>query len=208
MSELTQAELQQLANKAWGRTGRSAPSRVYSIRVPAGRSEQVQRLAEARGVAPSVMLGLWALERLDRETVGPVGCGTSGGVELSDAVVEGLADEAEAGYDVERLRPRRVPRTAPLPCLVCGQELESVDAGPQSKPLWPGSSQPHGATTFHSYGQYGSTAFDPQDESQIEINVCDGCLVDRADRVWHSRHVRRPALTLMSQPWVPDVAGG
>lgn len=32
--------------------------------------------------------------------------GTSGGVALTDGLVERLADEAEAGYDVEQLRPR------------------------------------------------------------------------------------------------------
>lgn len=32
---------------------------------------------------------------------------TSGGVELTDDLIDRLAAEAEAGYDVERLRPRR-----------------------------------------------------------------------------------------------------
>jgi hypothetical protein len=32
--------------------------------------------------------------------------GTSGGVELTDELIERLAGEAEEGYDVERLRPR------------------------------------------------------------------------------------------------------
>lgn len=35
--------------------------------------------------------------------------GTSGGVELTDELVERLAKEAEHGYDVERLRPRSDP---------------------------------------------------------------------------------------------------
>lgn len=37
--------------------------------------------------------------------------GTSGGVELTDELIERLADEAERGYDVDRLRPR--PRGRP-----------------------------------------------------------------------------------------------
>lgn len=31
---------------------------------------------------------------------------TSGGVELTEPLIDRLAEEAEAGYDVERLRPR------------------------------------------------------------------------------------------------------
>lgn len=34
------------------------------------------------------------------------GLGTSGGVEITDDVVQQLADEAEAGYDLALLRPR------------------------------------------------------------------------------------------------------
>ncbi|HEY8691527.1 MAG TPA: CopG family transcriptional regulator [Chloroflexota bacterium] len=35
--------------------------------------------------------------------------GTSGGVEITDKVIERLADEAERGYDPARLRPRGRP---------------------------------------------------------------------------------------------------
>lgn len=34
--------------------------------------------------------------------------GTSGGVELTDELIERLAREAEEGYDVERLLPRPI----------------------------------------------------------------------------------------------------
>ncbi len=36
--------------------------------------------------------------------------GTSGGVEITDALIERLAEEAERGFDPERLRPRGRPR--------------------------------------------------------------------------------------------------
>lgn len=49
---------------------------------------------------------------------GEVTCrGTSGGVQLTDEVVDGLAAEAEAGYPPEKLAPRqgwRTPAWAPL----------------------------------------------------------------------------------------------
>lgn len=100
---------------------------------------------------------------------------------------------------------------AALPCIVCGTQPEPAapaDSLPaasleRGEPL-----QPYGATTFYSYGQYGSTAFDPEDESQVQVNICDRCLTEagRSGRVWHARHVRRPALTVFSRPWDPDRA--
>ncbi len=35
----------------------------------------------------------------------PEGYGTSGGIEITDAVIERLADEAERGFDPAKLRP-------------------------------------------------------------------------------------------------------
>jgi hypothetical protein len=43
-------------------------SQVYSIRVPVERLEQLRQLAKERGVAPTVMLRQWVLERLDAAT--------------------------------------------------------------------------------------------------------------------------------------------
>lgn len=43
--------------------------------------------------------------------------------------------------------------------------------------------QPRGGTGFQTFGHYGSTAFDPQDGTQLSAVVCDPCLVDRADRL-------------------------
>jgi hypothetical protein len=43
----------------------------------------------------------------------PESYGTSGGVEITDAVVERLADRAERGLDHARLRPRRKPAKDP-----------------------------------------------------------------------------------------------
>ncbi len=56
----------------------------------------------------------------------------------------------------------------PLPCIICGKELESTF-----------ERQPYGATTFYAPGQYGSTVFDPIGESaKLTINICDLCLVE------------------------------
>lgn len=84
----------------------------------------------------------------------------------------------------------------PLPCFVCGKQLESVFA--EHAPTQPGD-----AVIFSTYGQYGSTVFDPQDNSQILVNICDPCLLERKDRVWHLRYVRQEAQEIFSRPWDP-----
>jgi hypothetical protein len=59
------------------------------------------------------------------------------------------------------------PTDLTVPCLVCGKTLEGYQEN---------GNQPSNGLSFHAAGQYGSTAFDPMDGSQIEINVCDCCL--------------------------------
>jgi len=85
----------------------------------------------------------------------------------------------------------------PLPCFVCRKNLTLAFSG---KP----NGQPADAVMFHAYGQYGSTAFDPQDDSQLQVNVCDECLNERRDLVWHARYIRQPALVVFSEAWNPD----
>lgn len=43
--------------------------------------------------------------------------------------------------------------------------------------------QPWGATSFYSHGQYGSTVFDPMDDSYLGIYICDECMVENAQEV-------------------------
>lgn len=59
----------------------------------------------------------------------------------------------------------------PLPCVACGKKLEHAMPEPLTD-----DNQPYPGTTFHSYGHYGSTVFDPMDGTYLEINVCDECL--------------------------------
>ena len=44
-----------------------SPSQVYSIRIPVKRLEEIRRLASEAGIAPTVMIRNWVLERLDAE---------------------------------------------------------------------------------------------------------------------------------------------
>lgn len=54
-----------------GRRPAQDPAQVYSVRIPVSRLEQLRLLAVERGVAPSVLLRQFALERLDQETSNP-----------------------------------------------------------------------------------------------------------------------------------------
>jgi hypothetical protein len=45
----------------------SEASQVYTVRIPVDRLEELRRVAEHRGEAPSALLRRWALERLDAE---------------------------------------------------------------------------------------------------------------------------------------------
>ncbi len=44
------------------------PSQVYSVRIPVDRLEQLRRLADTRGVAPTALVRQFVLEALDRES--------------------------------------------------------------------------------------------------------------------------------------------
>lgn len=90
-----------------------------------------------------------------------------------------------------------------LPCLVCGRVL--VNVFPEEvRPLSATAQQPEDAVSFRSPGQYGSTVFDPQDETYLEINVCDGCLRQRAGWVLLCRPGRAVRRHRSAQLWVPD----
>jgi hypothetical protein len=95
--------------------------------------------------------------------------------------------------------------TIPVPCVVCGKTFR--DAMPESGP---NRNQPSDGTAFVSHGHYGSTVFDPFNASMIEINFCDPCLREAAEKkrvLW-----KREAKALTGAPpwpescigWVPD----
>ena len=45
--------------------------RVYSIRIPVKRLQELRRLAASKGEQPTRLMRTWILERLDRETGKP-----------------------------------------------------------------------------------------------------------------------------------------
>jgi hypothetical protein len=64
----------------------------------------------------------------------------------------------------------------PIPCFACGKTLYEV--GTQEA-----INQPHDALAFTTQGHYGTKVFDPMDGSWLELNICDGCITERQDRV-------------------------
>lgn len=67
-----------------------------------------------------------------------------------------------------------------LNCVACGTALEWAvpQAIREDRDI---VNQPHGATVFTSYGQYGSTFWDSR-RRFIEVNICTECLYGAAER--------------------------
>jgi hypothetical protein len=61
-------------------------------------------------------------------------------------------------------------------CICCEEEMVNADyMYPEDK----AAVHPEDGTVFHTYGNYGSTVFDPMDGSLAEICICNDCLEDK-----------------------------
>lgn len=90
----------------------------------------------------------------------------------------------------------------PLPCIVCGVQLESAVV--YENPTYESAvNQPYKGTAFISHGHYGSTVWDPctGEDLFIEITICDECLTKKKDDVLlASRNVKE---VTSYRPWNP-----
>lgn len=97
--------------------------------------------------------------------------------------------------------------TKPLPCFCCGRDFApAFEPDPDLTPDYPLT--PSEGTTFTARGNYGSTVFDSIDESFLELNLCDACLLGRRDKIVLRRRTGPtwiPPLT--TEPWEPYVVG-
>lgn len=85
----------------------------------------------------------------------------------------------------------------PLACIACGELLKSVFDREGYR------HQPSRAATFTSYGNYGSTVWDPMGNSKyLMINVCDACLTEFKERVCLVK-IAREEVVYDYQPWDP-----
>lgn len=72
--------------------------------------------------------------------------------------------------------------TDKLNCICCGKEMINICADLEIK-----GHQPLDGLSFHSYGHYGTTFFDPMDGSCIQIAACDECLEKADAKGWIAR---------------------
>lgn len=75
-----------------------------------------------------------------------------------------------------------------LPCIICGKEFESAFGEHEPEGF---SHHPYGATTFYTYGHYGSTFWDSFDGEQLVVCICDACLKERKARLTAVRMIRQ-----------------
>lgn len=69
-AEAEHAEATRDAPLPYQRRGKTGAQSVYGLRLPSERIEQLHRVAEARGIEPSVLARRWVIEQLDRAESG------------------------------------------------------------------------------------------------------------------------------------------
>lgn len=78
--------------------------------------------------------------------------------------------------------PQDADTMTAMPCIVCDRQLVNAVHGARN--------QPSEGVNFHTHGHYGSGVFDPMISTEaIEVNVCDQCLLAKADKVLFRREV-------------------
>jgi hypothetical protein len=88
-----------------------------------------------------------------------------------------------------------------LPCFICFEPLPPINIEKDDV-----SDGPAEGTVFISYGNYGSTLFDPMSEhTLLRINVCDKCLKVRArDNLVLIDHITKRAAIHEFEFWNPE----
>jgi hypothetical protein len=99
---------------------------------------------------------------------------------------------------MDRAITDRDPHMSELPCLACGKP---------SRPAMPGGgrhSPPSDALLFLTYGNYGSTVFDPvTGEEYLLAVICDAC-VTAAGRAGHVLRCRKLLPETADELWRPQ----
>lgn len=87
-------------------------------------------------------------------------------------------------------------------CFVCDKQLREEDVPVNENVECIGII--HDAVVCRTYGNYGSTVFDPMNSDFLEFYICDVCLINRRDKVTHV-HVGRKTTNGSKSSW--DVTG-
>lgn len=93
-----------------------------------------------------------------------------------------------------------------MACIKCGRTFTT-----DSPPDWSEDGPPNDGLLFISYGNYGSTVYDPQGDGleHLVIIVCDPCILAQARKqnVLHIRLPRPnpPPAPKYRGPWLPGI---
>lgn len=60
-------------------------------------------------------------------------------------------------------------------CIICEAPVDNWDIAYEKPTV-----HPIGGTIFRTYGNYGSSVFDPMDASYLDVVICDSCLKARS----------------------------
>lgn len=96
-----------------------------------------------------------------------------------------------------------------LRCIRCGKGFTT-----DSPPDWKDDGPPNDGLLFISYGNYGSTVYDPQGNGQeyLLVILCDECAVAQA-KSGNVMHICKPLPQPLPPPryrgpWVPEIPPG
>lgn len=78
-------------------------------------------------------------------------------------------------HRMPRNKKRKMANSNSTPCIVCKKELKNVFNGTDYS-----EHQTDDALMFTADGHYGTTAFDPMDNTYLQVNICDSCIVSAA----------------------------
>lgn len=97
----------------------------------------------------------------------------------------------------------------PLPCLICGKELEPAYTSRDPEIDFYGNKQPYGAVVCSTSGNYGSMVWDSlRGDERLEFNICDECIKYCAPgRVLEVHYRRQPSKIEIQRFWDPTTEG-
>jgi len=86
-------------------------------------------------------------------------------------------------------------------CICCDREVKFLCPELNCKTTSIGC--PDDATVWRSWGNYGSTVYDPQNSNEfLELVLCDNCLKQKASKVRRKVHEQKETRLISVEPFV------
>lgn len=67
----------------------------------------------------------------------------------------------------------------PIYCISCDERLPPLDPKDDQHNI-----QPRHWLVVYARGNYGSSVFDPCDDTKLEMHLCDACTLAKSARIW------------------------